>query len=156
MQDVTIARVDAPDDEVRLLIGELEAVLSAEYAPEQRHGLAIEAIFNSGVRFFVARVGGQPAGCCGVALFDGFAELKRMYVRPAQRGTGVAQVLLARVEAEVRQAGLSRLLLETGDKQHAAIRMYERAGFTRCQVFGAYAAMPPNEIETSVFMEKQI
>jgi len=34
------------------------------------------------VRFFVASLDGEPVGCAGVALFEGFAEVKRMYVRP--------------------------------------------------------------------------
>jgi len=46
--------------------------------------------------------------------------------------------------------------LETGDKQKAAIRLYERAGFIRCAVFGAYAAMPREAVATSVFFEKRV
>ena len=42
----------------RSLVGELEAVLSAEYPPEQRHGLPIEAIFQPGIHFFVATLDG--------------------------------------------------------------------------------------------------
>jgi len=57
-------------DEVRLLIGELEAVLAAEYPPEQRHGLALDAIFQPHVRFFLARRHGAAVGCGGVALFS--------------------------------------------------------------------------------------
>ena len=41
-------------DEVRSLVGELETVLSAEYSPEQRHGLTLDAIFQPNVRFFLA------------------------------------------------------------------------------------------------------
>ncbi len=54
-------------DEVRLLISELEAVLAAEYPPEQRHGLALDAIFQPHVRFFIARRHGAAVGCGGVA-----------------------------------------------------------------------------------------
>ena len=73
-------------DEVRLLIGELEAVLAAEYPPEQRHGLALDAIFQPHVRFFLATRQGAAVGCVGVALFPDFAEVKRMYVRDTARG----------------------------------------------------------------------
>jgi putative acetyltransferase len=151
---IEIAR--SPTDEVRDLIDELESVLSAAYPPEQRHGLELEAIFEPHVRFFLARLDGTAVACGGVALFAGFAEVKRMYVREAARGRGVAQVLLKRLEAEARDAGLSVLRLETGDRQHAAMRLYERAGFTRCGAFGAYAAMPPDAVATSVFFEKSV
>src|ERR1700704_5161123 len=106
MPSLTISLTPAPNDACRLLVGELEEVLSAEYAPEQRHGLPLDAIFQPHVRFFVATLDGAPAGCGGVALFEGFAEVKRMYVRPAARGQGVARAILARIEAETRAANL--------------------------------------------------
>ena len=95
-------------------------------------------------------------GCGGVALFSDFAEVKRMYVRDAARGQGVADAILARIEEEVRDAALSLLRLETGERQVEALRFYARAGFRRCPAFGAYALMAPQSIATSVFFEKQI
>jgi putative acetyltransferase len=153
---VLIEPVHKPTDEVRALIGELNQTLAAEYPPEQRHGLALDAIFQPHIRFFLARLDGEAVGCGGVALFDDFAEVKRMYVRETARGRGVAQALLARLEVETRAAGLANLRLETGDQQQAAIRLYTRAGFQLRPVFGAYAAMPPNAIATSVFFEKKL
>lgn len=150
---IEIVQVTAPTDEVRLLIGELEEVLSAEYPPEQRHGLKLEAIFQPHIKFFVARRDGVAVGCGGVAAFDGFAEVKRMYVRPSARGLGVAQALLAWIERETTQP---RLCLETGDAQIAAMKMYERWGFQRCGAFGDYATMAPAAIATSVFFEKAV
>jgi putative acetyltransferase len=110
-------------DEVRALVEELEAVLSAEYPREQRHGLSLDAIFQPPIRFFLARLDGVAVGCGGVALFPDFAEVKRMYVRDAVRGRGVAQALLARLETTAADAGLSVLRLETGDRQIAAMRL---------------------------------
>ncbi|MBN8990996.1 MAG: GNAT family N-acetyltransferase [Rhizobiales bacterium] len=151
-----IERVLSATDEARALIGELEAVLSAEYTPEQRHGLALDAIFQPHVRFFLARLDGTAVGCGGVALYPDFAEVKRMYVHHTARGQGVADALLERIEQEVRSAGLSMLRLETGDRQIAAMRLYVRAGFRECPAFGDYALMPPQSIATSVFYEKRI
>jgi hypothetical protein len=34
--------------------------------------------------------------------------------------------------------------------------VYDRAGFSHCEAFGAYAAMPPASIATSVFFEKYL
>jgi len=154
--NVSIARVETPDDDVRALIDELDRALTEGYEPEQHHGLALEAIFATGVRFFVASLDGAPVGCGGVALLDGYAEVKRMYVRERVRGRGVARAVLARLEAEARSCGARILRLETGDRQHAAIRLYERAGFARCPAFGPYAAMPPRAIATSIFYEKRL
>jgi putative acetyltransferase len=153
---LTIDPAHVPSDDVRALVAELEAVLSAEYPPEQRHGLSLEAIFQPHVRFFVATLDGVAVGCGGVALFADFAEVKRMYVRPSARGRGVAQAILARLEAEARTAGLAVLRLETGDQQRDALRLYRRWGFTDCPAFGAYASMTPHAISTSIFLEKNV
>ena len=153
---VRIEAAPTATEEVRSLVGELETVLSAEYPPEQRHGLALDAVFQPHIRFFLARLRGAAVGCGGVALFSDFAEVKRMYVRDAARGEGVADAILARIEEEVRDAGPSLLRLETGDRQVAAMRFYARAGFRRCPAFGAYALMTPQSIATSVFFEKRI
>jgi len=155
-EHLKIEAASAPTPEIRALISELEAVLAAEYAPEQQHGLPLEAIFQPHIRFFLARLGSAAVGCGGVALFSDFAEVKRMYVRNAARGRGVAQAILARIEAEVRGAGLCLLRLETGQRQQAAIKLYMQAGFRRCPAFGAYALMAPDAIATSVFFEKPI
>ncbi|HET7883076.1 MAG TPA: GNAT family N-acetyltransferase [Acetobacteraceae bacterium] len=153
---ICIEAVPTPTGEVVELIKELDQVLSAAYPPEQRHGLALEAIFQPHVLFFLARLRGAAVGCGGVALFADFAEVKRMYVRDAARGQGVAQALLARIEAAARAAGRTLLRLETGDRQVAAMRLYARAGFVTCGAFGSYAAMAPQAIATSVFFEKQL
>jgi putative acetyltransferase len=153
---VDIELVATATHDVRALIGELDQVLAAEYLPEQRHGLALEALFQPHLRFFVARLNGAAVGCGGVALFDDFAEVKRMYVRETVRGRGVAQALLARIETEASAAGFVVLRLETGDRQAAALRFYARAGFTRCAAFGDYVSMQPQAITTSVFMEKRL
>jgi putative acetyltransferase len=153
---VQIEATPAATEEVRLLVDELETLLSLEYPPEQRHGLALDAIFQPHVRFFLARLSGKAVGCGGVALFPDFAEVKRMYVRDAARGKGVADAILTRIEREVRNAGLSVLRLETGERQTAAMRFYARAGFRHCQAFGDYLLMSPQSIATSVFFEKRI
>ena len=153
---LTITRALAPDPAVRGLIDELEAELSAHYPAEQRHGLKLEAIFRPHIHFFVGSWHGEPAGCGGVALFDGFAELKRMYVRAELRGLGIASALLERLQAVARGAGIAQLFLETGTSQHAALRFYAREGFVTCPAFGDYAAMPQRQIAGSIFMRKDL
>jgi putative acetyltransferase len=108
------------------------------------------------VRFFVARLDGLAVGCGGVALFDDYAEVKRMYTRPAARGRGVGKALLRRIEDEARGANKSVLRLETGTYQREAIRLYKRMGFRPRGPFGPYAMMPACNIETSLFFEKAL
>jgi putative acetyltransferase len=156
LEEVTVETVTVATAEVRELIDELDRTLAHEYLPEQRHGLELSAIFAPHVRFFIARTGNAAVGCGGVAFYETFGEVKRMYVRPTARGGGVARALLSRIETETRANGYGVLRLETGDRQAAAIRLYERAGFRRCGAFGDYAAMNAPAIATSVFFEKRL
>ena len=141
--EITIERPSGPTAEVSALIAELDGVLGAVYEPEQRHGFSIEQVFGPRVRFFVARLDGEAVGCGAVALFEDYAEVKRMYTRESVRGRGVGKALLARIEQEARAANRPILRLETGTLQAAAIGLYEQCGFRSCGAFGPYAALPP-------------
>lgn len=151
---ITIDSAPEPTDDVRTLIEELDRELAAEYSPQQRHGL--EAIFQPHIRFFLARSNGLAAGCGGVAFRGDFAEVKRMYVRDGARGRGLANALLARIKRETLDAGITTLRLETGTRQFAALRFYERNGFRPCAAFGSYRLMAPHAIAASVFLEKRL
>ncbi|HTQ32965.1 MAG TPA: GNAT family N-acetyltransferase [Stellaceae bacterium] len=153
---IVIEQITEPTPEFAALIRELDGVLGANYEPHQRHGLALAQLFEPHMRFFIVRLDGSAVGCGGVALFDAYAEVKRMYTRPEARGRGLATALLQRIEAEARAAGKPMLRLETGPLQHKAIGLYRRMGFTGCGAFGAYAVMNPRQIEMSLFFEKRL
>lgn len=80
----------------------------------------------------------------GVEAFgtDRTAEIKRMYVVPAARGTGVARRMLAHLEATAAAAGAEALVLETGLKQPEAIDLYESSGYVPVPGFGYYQESP--------------
>lgn len=153
---LSLELVPTPTGDARELIDALEAELSGNYSAEQRHGYSLERIFRPGIALFVARLDGAAVGCGAIAFEDGAAEVKRMYVRPEKRGARIGRAILARLEEEALTKGVDRLVLETGDVLQQAIRLYERAGFTRCAAFGSYATMPAAAIERSVFMEKRL
>ena len=154
--NITIERAVEATPNLERLVAELNAVLGAAYPPHQRHGLALEQLFEPHMRFFLGRLGGAAVGCGGVALFDDYAEVKRMYTREEARGRGVAKALLSRIEQQARAAGAPILCLETGTRQREAIGLYERMGFQRCGAFGPYAAMPADNIATSLFFTKAL
>jgi GrpB-like predicted nucleotidyltransferase (UPF0157 family)/GNAT superfamily N-acetyltransferase len=143
---------EAPDTpEAQALIAELTAEMAPLYAPENTYGYSVEKLIRQGVAFFVIRWDGEAVGCGGVQIFDGYAELKRMYVRPHFRGRGLSAQLLAKLAHHARGQGITILRLETGVHQHAAIRFYEREGFYPIPVFGDY--QPSDE---NVFYEKRL
>ncbi len=134
------------------LIAELEAHLDPLYPRESRHGFSVEKLVSEAVAFFVTRHGGVPAGCGGVKLFGTeYAEVKRMYVRPRFRGSGLGKLMLDHLAEYSRQHGVAVLRLETGIHQAEAIGLYERSGFQRIPPFGAYREDP-----LSVFFEKRL
>lgn len=94
--------------------------------------------------FLVARdADGTALGCGGLRfLGPGEAEIKRMYVAPAARGTGVATAILHALEEAARAADVTTLLLETGTAQPDAMRFYEREGYHRIDNFGPYRDEP--------------
>lgn len=103
--------------------------------------------------FLVAYSEGQPVGCGAIRrIGEGIAEVKRMYVAPEWRGRGVGRTLLEALEAEARQLGVTRIVLETGNLQQSALALYRRCGFAVIDLFGEYVDSP----ETSVCMGKEI
>ena len=90
--------------------------------------------------FLVTRVDGAAVACGGVCRFDiARAELKRMYVAPAARGTGLGRRMLEALEAEARRLGYTGIVLETGDRQPEALGLYTSAGYGPIPCYGAYA-----------------
>lgn len=57
------------------------------------------------------------------------SEVKRLYVRPAYRGAGVAGALMDALEAHARAAGYDAIYLDSRPDFQAAIRFYERRGY---------------------------
>jgi putative acetyltransferase len=80
-----------------------------------------------------------------------YGEVKRMYVRPAFRGLGLAKLMLEHLASYARENGVNLLRLETGIHQRDAIALYENWGFKSIGPFGEYEEDP-----LSLFYEKKI
>jgi GNAT superfamily N-acetyltransferase len=81
---------------------------------------------------WVAVMNGEVVG--SVALRDlgnDELELKRMYLRPGQRGRGLGKRLLATALDWARAEGARVVKLDTGERMEAARRLYEANGFRR-------------------------
>jgi putative acetyltransferase len=150
MMRIALERPDQP--EVARLIDELDAYQKPLYPPESHYGIDMDALMQPHVLFAVARSdSGEAVGCGAAVLNDGWGEIKRMFVRPALRGQGVAQGIVAFLERSVRGRGFALMRLETGVSQPEALRFYENAGYVRR---GRFADYPDDPL--SVFMEKAL
>lgn len=151
---VVVQRADFASPEAQALVHALNTELKAIY-PEQgatHFQLDPEELAEGRGAFFIASIGGRAAGCGAIRRIAGdTGEIKRMYVVPELRGRGISRRVLSVLEAEGRRLGLTRLVLETGARQAAAIALYERAGFRPTAPFGEYVGSP-----LSVCMEKTL
>jgi GNAT superfamily N-acetyltransferase len=94
------------------------------------------------------RVDGEPAACIGLKPIAaaGEAEVKRLYVRPAYRGHGIARALVTRIIEDARAAGYRTLRLDT-----LAPRMPEAEALYRSFGFGLTPPYYYNPYEGVVF-----
>jgi putative acetyltransferase len=142
---LVIRPTDILSPEALALIAALNAELSASYPePGATHfRLDPDEVADGRGAFLVASRAGRPIGCGAVRRIDPrTGELKRMYVRPEERGRGVGRALLGALEAQARALGLTRLVLETGIRQTEAIALYQRCGFKNIRPFAEYVSSP--------------
>lgn len=149
--EVRAVTVRAPD--VVALMAALDTDLAESgYSESETFGYSTHELENASVHLVGASVGGRLVGIGGLELQDGrFAELKRFYVTPDSRGSGVADAILDALERYARDHGVGVLRLETGDRQDAAISFYCRRGFQVVPRFGPYV-----DSATSVCMQRDL
>jgi putative acetyltransferase len=150
---VSIA-IESPEQaEVIKLVIELDRHLHSLYPPASIQVLSIDDLAKKDVRFFVARREGKALGC-GALRIDRrgkYGEVKRMFVLPTERGSGIGRELLKRVAAEAVSEELMWLRLETGIHQPESLALYRSFGFAKRGPFGKFKNDP-----LSVFLEKAL
>jgi GNAT superfamily N-acetyltransferase len=84
-------------------------------------------------------------------------EVKRLYVRPEARGTGLAKRLVETVIDAARAMGAGAIYLDTLQSLTPAITLYERAGFDPVPVYeGSEIADHPEIVAVAAFMKKTL
>ncbi len=153
MSDTPVIAIESPlQDEVRVLIGELNAELLRLTPPEACHHMSAEQMAQQDTTLFVARVGGRAVAIGALRRHaDGIGEVKRMYTLPEMQGRGIGGAILSAIEGLAAREGIARLVLETGNQHPAAWRVYERGGFNRCSPVLDYPGGP-----LYVFYEKTL
>jgi putative acetyltransferase len=97
----------------------------------------------------LASLGAEPVGCVAMReLEPGVCEMRRLYVRPAARGSGAGTRLTDAVIAAARSAGHRRMRLDTiAPVMGRAVELYRRRGFVEI------AAYAENPIEGALYLE---
>ncbi|MEX4007520.1 bifunctional helix-turn-helix transcriptional regulator/GNAT family N-acetyltransferase [Neoaquamicrobium sediminum] len=80
--------------------------------------------------FLIARSDGQPVGCGALKALDATTgEIKRMWIAPDARGLGLSRRLLNELEGLAREAGMTRVRLDTNGTLKEAQALYRKAGY---------------------------
>jgi GNAT superfamily N-acetyltransferase len=126
-------------------IGGLPAVL-------QRECRNLPAVYRPPGTLLVADHGGQLAGCVGLAPCpaERTAEIKRLYVRPAHRGNGIARTLMSHAHHQAARQGMNRLILDVLPARTAVISFYRRLGYTETEPHASESPIP------MIYMERPI
>lgn len=100
------------------------ATLPGKYAPPQ--GCLL-----------LAKDGDQAVGCVALRPMAeaGCCEMKRLYVQPTHRGTGLGRRLAVLILKEAHARGYAKMRLDTLDILQAAIQLYRELGFVEITAY---------------------
>ncbi|MGB8192988.1 MAG: GNAT family N-acetyltransferase [Chitinophagaceae bacterium] len=135
--------------------------LFREYAAELNEDLCFQSFetevndplkkyVQSGGCIMLALDNQEPAGCIALMPLPepGACEMKRLYVKPAYRKSGLGKELVTRLLSFAKENGFKKMQLDTLQRLQPAIRLYEQFGFTHTSPYYS------NPIAGVVFMEK--
>jgi DNA-binding MarR family transcriptional regulator/GNAT superfamily N-acetyltransferase len=94
--------------------------------------------------FVVARLEGRPVACGALKRVDAdTGEIKRLWTDADSRGLGLGRKVLAALEALAREAGFTRVRLDSNSALTEAIGLYAKAGYAAVERFNddPYAQM---------------
>jgi len=103
-------------------------------------------------RLLLAVEDDQLAGCIALhKLSEGVCEMKRLFVRPTHRATGLGRFLVASIIDEARMLGYTHMRLDTiPGKMDKAIALYQSIGFVEIEPYCK------NPVEGAKFMELKL
>ena len=144
-----LKRTDSDDLDFRKLVVDLDKYLAEVDGEEHSYYAQFNGIAEI-PNVIVAYEGDEPVGCGAFKRYDdSTVEIKRMYVAPDHRGKRIGAQILSELEAWASELGFESTILETGQKQVAAIRLYKNNSYEVIPNYDQYAG-----VENSICMKK--
>lgn len=147
----TIIKTNSTNLDFHLLVKELDAYLKTTDGDD--HDFYNQYNGLEEIKYvMVGYVDEKPIACGAIKKRDtNTVELKRMYVKPKKRGSGIARQILTSLEEWAKEIGFEKCILETGERQVEAVKFYKKSGYQRIPNYGQYKKM-----ENSICFEKTL
>lgn len=149
-QALRIVRLTEVDDNALAIIREYyEAV---HVVQRDNPGSIQKLIDTPASGLWLAYLGDDVVGCVvlrRLTTMPRASECKRLYVKPAARGQHIADKLLDAQETFARSQGVEWIYLDSYDDLKAAISLYERRGYERCERYN-------DNPQATLFMRKYL
>ena len=150
MAEMRIARLTEP---TQAALAILEEYYEAVHVLQRDDPATLNKIFDRPCcGMWLAYMGAEVAGCVVLRKLDsipGTGECKRLYVKPAARGFGIADKLMDALEEYARESDVQWIYLDSYDDLSAAIALYEKRGYLRCDRYN-------DNPQATLFMRKQV
>jgi len=146
---IQLKRTDSNDPRFQILVRDLDLELKVRDGED--HAFYAQYNKTDSIKFVVVAFENEEAvGCGAIKEWDSETmEVKRMFVPLKYRGKGIATLVLAELEKWALELGYKKCVLETGEKQPEAIRLYFKNGYRIIPNYGQYAG-----VEASKCFEK--
>jgi putative acetyltransferase len=146
---IQLKRTSSSDKDFQILVSLLDKELSIRDGKDHSFYDQFNKI-DSIKEVIVAYENNEPVGCGSIKRYDEHtSEIKRMFVKTEHRSQGVASKILHALEEWSAELHYRACILETGQKQPEAIKLYQKSGYQIISNYGQYVG-----IKNSVCMKK--
>ena len=102
-------------------------------------------------RLYIACIDNKFVGCVALKKDDDeYCEVKRLYVRPGNRGKNIGKKLMEQVISDAKEIGYKHIRLDTFPFMEKAIKIYKYYGFYNIERYNN------NPASTAIFMQLDI
>tara|TARA_B110000977_G_scaffold198224_1_gene282593 strand:+ start:294 stop:752 length:459 start_codon:yes stop_codon:yes gene_type:complete len=135
---ITLLRTSVENKEFNALINALDADLAITDGDD--HSFYSQFNNTDLIKHVVILYDNGIASSCGALREESTKrmEIKRMYTIPKSRGHGLAAMVLNELENWAREMSYTQCILETGNKQLGAIKLYKKNQYQRITNYGPY------------------